>query len=124
MPVYPETTHTDTPKDVVLERWSIRETSGGTRHFVGWNIVECEGRVSTAIREFDGETRTGSTASGSTYRLVGRAGNDKDAEYMWGLAQQAWSISEWRDVTAELVPDWRQGLLPTKHDDDEEHHEG
>ncbi|MFM0078787.1 hypothetical protein P0D72_07835 [Paraburkholderia sediminicola] len=95
---------------VVLERWSIREADGGQRHFVGFSIIDCDGRVSTPIRSFDPVTRTGSTESGSTYQLVGRAGHDKDAEYVWTHAAKAWNIKAWKDVTQDLVPDWRQGL--------------
>ncbi|CAN7177324.1 hypothetical protein [Caballeronia sp. LjRoot31] len=99
---------------VVLERWSIREAGDGRRHFVGFNIIDFEGRVSTPIRSFDSVTRTGSTESGSTYELVGRAGSDKDAEYVWTQAARAWNIKTWKDVTQNLVPDWRQGLVLDK----------
>lgn len=95
---------------VVLERWTIREADNGNRHFVGHDRVEGDGRVSTPIQTFDPVTRTGSTASGSTYQLVGRAGRDSDAEYVWSNAVKAWEIKAWRDVTQELVPDWRQAL--------------
>jgi hypothetical protein len=95
---------------VVLERWCVRETQTGSRHFVGFNIVGGEGRVSTPIQSFDPVMRTGLTASGSTYFLVGRAGHDSDAEYVWSLASKIWKIERWKDITAELVPDWRQGL--------------
>jgi len=95
---------------VVLERWSIRETSAGTRHFLGFNLVAGDGRVSTPIQSFDPVTRTGVTKSGSTYSLVGPAGQDKDAEYVWSCIEKAWKIEQWRDITAQLVPDWRQAL--------------
>lgn len=93
--------------DVILECWSIRETDKGHRHFVGWNVIDADGRVSTPIQWFEPETRTGVTASGSRYRLLGRAGQHKDAEYVWGIAARAWEVQSWTDVTAELVPDWR-----------------
>lgn len=95
---------------VILERWSIREVSSGARHFVGFNIVRGDGRVSTPIVSFDPVTRTGRTITGSTYELVGRAGRDNDAEYVWGIASKAWKIEHWRDVTSELVTDWREPL--------------
>ncbi|TDY21939.1 hypothetical protein B0G81_2177 [Paraburkholderia sp. BL6665CI2N2] len=103
--------------DVVLERWSIRETDTGTRHFVGFNIVNREGRVSTPILTFDPDSRTGTTESGSTYTLVGRAGRDSDGEYVWGHAARAWKVKNWRDVTPELVPDWRMWLPKCKQND-------
>ena len=95
---------------VYLERWSIRESDKGERHFLGHNIHSQDGRVSTPIRSFDPVTRTGTTATGSKYRLLGRAGRDSDAEYVWGTAVKAWGIKKWEDVTASLVPDWKIGL--------------
>ncbi|MGE8165981.1 hypothetical protein ACQKRQ_38300 [Paraburkholderia sp. NPDC080076] len=93
---------------VSLESWSIRESNTGARHFVGFNLAERDGRVSTTIISFDSTTRTGVTASGRRYVLVGRAGFDKDAEYVWQWAVRQWRIEKWSDVTAELVPDWRR----------------
>ena len=98
------------PSEVHLARWSIRETKDGNRHFVGYNIAYSSGRVSTPIKTFDSESRVGRTASGSTYRLVGRAGFDKDAEYVWNAIRKVWKIEIWRDVTPEVVPDWREPL--------------
>jgi hypothetical protein len=104
-------------EDVVLERWSIRETEGGARHFVGFSVMNHEGRVSTRIVAFDPESRTGATESGSTYTLVGRAGRDLDAEYVWRRAARAWNVKKWRDVTPELVPDWRLWLSKSERQD-------
>jgi hypothetical protein len=106
------------PEDVFLERWSIRKSDKDERHFVGFDINRGDGRVSTPIREFDPVTRAGSTASGSTYRLVGRAGRDSDAEYVWGIAAKAWGIEKWIDVTAELVPNWKEGLPLVREEQD------
>ncbi|MEI5996289.1 hypothetical protein H3V53_03425 [Paraburkholderia bengalensis] len=93
--------------DVILERWTIRETNHGERHFTGWNVVDAEGRVSTPIQTFDPVTRTGTTASGSCYQLRGRAGYDKDAEHVWQYAARMWKITSWIDVTSTLVPDFK-----------------
>lgn len=95
---------------VLLERWSIRQSDKGERHFVGHSALDCDGRVSTPIKSFDPVTRTGTTASGSRYQLMGRAGRDSDAEYVWRIASKAWGIQTWTDVTPDLVPDWRNGL--------------
>ena len=103
------------PGHVVLERWSIRERGDtGERHFVGFDTVNNDGRVSSPIRVFDPVTRTGSTATGSTYQLVGRAGSDKDAEYVWARVVRVWELKSWQDVTQVLVPDWRQALVVDK----------
>jgi hypothetical protein len=96
--------------EILLSRWSIRETNSGERHFVGHDVLYCDGRVSTAIKTFDPGTRIGKTASGRIYKLDGRAGTDPDAEYVWGRVLALWEIEDWRDVTAELVPDWRSHL--------------
>jgi hypothetical protein len=93
---------------VYLERWQIRRSDKGELHFVGFNIADCDGRVSTPVKTFDPVKRTGITASGSKYRLVGRAGRDSDAEYVWSIASRVWGITSWTDITADLVPDWRQ----------------
>lgn len=115
MPIYVSTSSAH----VVLERWSIREAGDGRRHFVGYSILDCDGRVSTPICSFDPVTRTGTTESGSTYQLVGRAGHDKDAEYVWSHAAKAWKVETWKDVTQDLVPNWRQGLAVDKPSQDD-----
>ena len=96
--------------EVRLLRWSIRETEAGTRHFVGYNLVQREGRISTAITSFDARTRTGVTESGRTYRLEGRAGADSDGEYVWNTFARLRGVESWRDVTTMVVPDWRESL--------------
>ena len=97
---------------ITLAQWSIRratanESVEGNNYFVGRNLSTDEGRVSTPIIEFDPMTRTGVTRSGRRYRLVGRAGRNGDADYVWDRIASVWAIESWLDVTAELVPDWR-----------------
>jgi hypothetical protein len=108
---------TTSAEDVWLERWSIRESDKGERHFLGYDVLSCDCRVSTPIATFDQASRTGTTASGSRYRLVGRAGRDSDAEYVWGVASKVWGIKAWKDVTGDLVPDWRRAV-PLSGDDE------
>lgn len=91
--------------EVFLELWSIRKTSTGDLHFVGFNVDHRAGRVSTKIVEFDAQLREGITESGRRYHLVGPAGYDPDAEYVWSRVARGRGISEWTDVTAELIPD-------------------
>jgi hypothetical protein len=98
-------------QDVILERWSIRETDSGARHFVGYDVANAYGRVSTPIVEFHPATGTGVTSTGSRYQLVGRAGRNRDAEYVWALATKAWEVRSWTDITPTLVPDWRRGYV-------------
>jgi hypothetical protein len=87
---------------VFIERWSIREVENGNRHFVGFNIAEQDGRVSTPIVSFDWQSRIGTTSSGRQYRLLGKAGYDKDAEYVCSRVVGAWMTGSWRDVTPEI----------------------
>ena len=115
MPIYVSTQ----ADKVYLERWQIRRSDKGDLHFVGFSVTDCDGRVSTPVKTFDPVKRTGITASGSRYRLVGRAGHCSDAEYVWRIASKAWGITSWTDATPELVPDWRQGLPITEGDDEE-----
>ncbi|MFL9900021.1 hypothetical protein PQR71_18010 [Paraburkholderia fungorum] len=94
-------------EEIFLERWSIRESNIGGRHFVGFDVNEQDGRASTPIVSFDPKTRVGITSTGRQYHLLGKAGFDKDGEYVWNWAVKAWNIEGWKDVTAELCPDWR-----------------
>jgi hypothetical protein len=104
----------DDDPEVTLECWSIRETSSGARFFVGYNPAHANGRVSSQIVSFDPGARTGVTQSGRRYRLVGRAGHDSDAEYVWNWAVSTWKISSWTEVTMVIVPDWRNPLAMSK----------
>lgn len=109
MPIYVDTNVDEIP-EILLERWSIRETPNGDRYFVGFNTIECDGRVSTAIVSFDAHTRLAITASGRQYRLLGRAGFDRDGEYVWNRVRTIWGVSSWSDITEQLCPDWRNPL--------------
>jgi hypothetical protein len=97
------TTSVNSVPEIELRSWSVFEVASDewenrTRHFVGYNVTECEGRVSSAIVQWDAATRRGVTASGRVYQLVGETGFDWDAQYVW---------SRWKDLNritvAELV---------------------
>ena len=69
-----------------LSRWQVYEVTSSlwkesTRHFVGW--TGREGRVSSAIRSYDSETKEGISESGRVYKLLGEAAYNPDAEYVW-----------------------------------------
>ena len=100
----------DEQPEIYLERWSIRQTSAGNRHFVGFNVEDRDGRVSSRIVELDCARRIGVTESGRTYRLLGRAGYSSDGEYVWNWYVRASSIENWEDITPTLIPDWRRGI--------------
>jgi hypothetical protein len=100
----------DEQPEICLERWSIRQTGAGNRHFVGVNVKNGDGRVSSRIVELDCARRIGVTESGRRYRLLGRAGYSSDAEYVWNLCVRYWPIESWEDVTPALIHDWRRGI--------------
>lgn len=74
--------------EVILNPWQIYEVEselwkGRTRHFVGYNTIYKEGRVSSAIVEFDKNTMVGKTNSGRVYKLKEESGYNADASYVW-----------------------------------------
>lgn len=85
-----------------LDRWSIIKVLKVPQyheefgfHFVGRNVQEQNGAVSSKIEQFDPVTMTGVTRSGRIYRLLGLPGSDLDAEYV---------LSNWlRRAQAEAV---------------------
>lgn len=87
--------------DISLIIWQVIEIGAGTRHFIGYDVDASEGRVSTGILRYDTRTRTGVTASGRVYALLGSPGHDKDAHYVWGIWKRVNSVKSARDVTAE-----------------------
>lgn len=69
---------------VYLSSWNIKVVEDGRMFFCGYELDYLQGRVSTEIKSFDKETRTGVTRSGRIYELVGNSGYNGDAEYVWG----------------------------------------
>jgi hypothetical protein len=97
------TTSVETVPHLRLCSWSVYECKGAsTRHFVGYNMTEREGRVSSAIQQFDPATRRGVTESGRVYELVGRPGHDADAEYVWRRWLALNQETAWDDVTEDV----------------------
>ncbi|MBC7750762.1 MAG: hypothetical protein H7Z73_03450, partial [Candidatus Saccharibacteria bacterium] len=73
--------------EIILSHWSIRECDRRdgrrTRHLVGYNMAGQEGRVSSAIEEFDPDRLHVRTGSGRVYELVGKSGTHVDSDYVW-----------------------------------------
>lgn len=73
-------------KVVNLDRFNIIEVKGPdgivVRHFIGNDMDRYGARVSTVIQEYDEETKSGLTASGTRYVLHGEPGLDSDAYYL------------------------------------------
>ncbi len=93
---------TDQPV-VRLTHWSVSEIDGGSRHVMGWNVMDEEGRVSTAIERIDAETATLMTRSGRRYELVGPSGWHVDASWVWSRWCQARGVTRVTDVSAEYA---------------------
>lgn len=97
----------DETPSVVLSRWRIFEVTTPyhdlpTRHFVGYNETEGEGRASSAIQEFDTDTMQGITRSGRVYRLTGSPGSDPDALYVWSRWSEMNEVETSKDITEEF----------------------
>ncbi len=69
--------------EIILCDWRVVQIEDGSRHFVGYNVVDREGRVSTDIVKFDPETMIGVTRSGRAYLLQGDPGCHPDADATW-----------------------------------------
>ena len=97
----------DETPSVVLSRWRIFEVTTPyldypTRHFVGYNETEREGRTSSAIQEFDPDTMQGITRSGRVYKLTGDPGSDRDALYVWSRWSEMNEVETSKDITEEF----------------------
>lgn len=101
MPIW-ETTPVDEVPEIRLTAWRIYETERGERHFIGWNLTEREGRVSSAIEIYDPTTQRGRTRSGRIYQLVGSSAYSADAMYVWRRWCVINEVQQARDVTGEL----------------------
>ena len=102
MPLLPSSSIAEQPV-VWLERWRVLQADLVFRHFVGFCIADQDGRVSTPIVSFNAVERTGITASGRRYILVGLPGFDDDAEYVWECYSRVFGIKEVVDVSEEYV---------------------
>lgn len=98
----------DKTPSIVMTNWKVFEVTspywdGSSRHFVGYNQTESEGRVSSEIQSFDPESMRGWTRSGRIYQLSGRPGTDEDAEYVWQKWLHINDIISFNDVTKEYI---------------------
>jgi len=106
MNIWP-TAPVDIEPEILLSNWQVMELDSGSRHFVGRNVQEFSGRVSSAIVSFDPHSMTGKTRSGRIYRLQGGPGYDEDGQYVWSLwARIHYAAKSYADVTSEY---WQAG---------------
>lgn len=102
MPIWKLPSSAEQPR-IPLSRWSIFETQNGSRHFVGVDMLDSSGRVSSAIVRFDPATMQGTTRSGRIYELVGKNGSSLNAEYVWKKWCELNEVTSYTDVTKRLL---------------------
>jgi hypothetical protein len=108
MPIW-ESTPVEQAPAVKLISWRIFEVASElwperTRHFVGYNGTEREGRVSSRIDHFDPASRTGITSSGRIYELEGDPGSGSaDGMHTWSLWCKRNEITDSVDITCEAI---------------------
>jgi hypothetical protein len=94
--------------ELTLVNWRVFEVASTewpelTRHFVGYNLTERAGRVSSAIKQFDKDLMIGVTRSGRTYEIKGKPGHNMDGMYVWDQWCKISKITKIKDVTDEYV---------------------
>jgi len=100
-------------RKVWLVSWRVLQTNCGTRHFVGYSVEDCMGRVSTPISTFDLRLRIGVTTNGRAYKLLGPPGTDDEAMYVWRHYVRIWQFKEVMDVSAEYFVPTTARQLPS-----------
>ena len=87
---------------LTLRDWTVLELSPGTRHVVGHCVENREGRVSTAVVDFDLSAMRATTESGRVYVLQGEPGFSDDGYYVWRRFSRLNNVPEFVDVTASV----------------------
>ncbi|NYH26014.1 hypothetical protein GGD40_005585 [Paraburkholderia bryophila] len=98
MPIWRPCPTSEFPK-VLLSRWRIFETEDGSQHFVGVDMFDSSGRVSSPIVTFDPVTMRGTTQTGRIYELAGRKGSSLNAEYVWMRWCELYEVTSYTDIT-------------------------
>ena len=88
-----------------LRRWRVIEihTQNGTtsRHVYGHDITNDTARASTGIKQFNRETMTLTTYSGSVYKLLGVPGHSRGGANVWKEWCDKYNVVSETDVTNE-----------------------
>lgn len=82
-----------------LDSWRVYELPDGSRHLVGYCVENGEGRVTSAVAEFDTLTMAVKTASGRAYSLRGAPGFNSDAMYVWTAWVTINKVTDFTDVS-------------------------
>ncbi|MGI2231547.1 hypothetical protein ACRPM7_16440 [Burkholderia vietnamiensis] len=88
---------------IPLSQWRIFELADGSRYFVGVDMFDRSGRVSSPIVIFDATTMRGTTQTGRVYELVGQQGWSLQSEYVWKRWCELYEVTSYADVTARLL---------------------
>ncbi|KWC66603.1 hypothetical protein WL76_27420 [Burkholderia ubonensis] len=88
---------------IPLSRWRIFETEDGSRHFVGIDMFDSSGRVSSPITTFDPVNMQGTTQTGRIYELVGQSGSSLHVDYVWERWCELYEVTSYTDVTERLL---------------------
>lgn len=87
-----------------LTQWQVHKVKVGddeTIHFMGY--AGYEGRVCSAVQEFDMTTMRGRTKSGRIYELIGEPGTNRDAIYVWNHWVSRFNNPQITCITGEYV---------------------
>lgn len=102
MPIWKPRSASELPK-IPLSRWRIFELPDGSRHFVGVDMFDQSGRVSSPIVTFDPVARQGTTQTGRIYELIGQQGWSLQAEYVLQRWCELYDVASYADVTERLL---------------------
>jgi hypothetical protein len=102
MPIWKPRPTSEMPR-IPLSRWRILETEDGSRHFVGVDMFDRSGRVSSPIVDFDPVAMEGKTETGRIYELIGRNGSSLDVDYVWTRWCELYEVKSYTDVTERLL---------------------
>ncbi len=107
MPVWRIESIEERPEIVMLD-WRVYEVRQAdrterTRHIVGSAGRDDDGQSSSAIVQFDPETRCGLSERGRIYKLAGRgSGLGVSADYVWSTWKRKTGAQDVVDVTSEI----------------------
>lgn len=102
MPIGTPSLASELPR-IPLSRWRIFQTRDGSRHFVGVDMFDSSGRVSSPIVTFDPVTMEGTLQTGRVYELVGAKGSSLNVDYVWVRWCELYEVTSYTDVNERLI---------------------
>lgn len=101
MPVWATASVENVP-EIRLASWRVFESNLGERHLVGYNLTLREGRVTSQVTSFDAKQKRAVTESGRVYELVGQAGWNSDADYVWNVWKSHQADRTYTEITEDV----------------------